>query len=117
MDTVTQCCSCGRHFDLRVELVLHSQLTGHQPLRLDDVVRFEAKTVAVSRPLPQDVVVSPRQAEAPRRAFPRVSARVARPLIALGLVASILAFNFLMEDAVRACTAFQTTFVSQVVCP
>lgn len=106
MSTGIHKCSCGTHFGLKVELVLHCSETGHTAW---------APPVAVAAAEP--VVVEAPAVEAPAARKPRLSPKVARPLLAAALLASLLGFNVMMEKAVQTCTALQTTFASQVVCP
>lgn len=99
-------CTCGTHFGLKVELVLHCNETGH--------AAWSPLPASVPAPLPV-VAVEVEAPAAPRRA--RLSPKVARPLLAAALLASLLGFNVLMEKAVHTCTVLQTTFASQIVCP
>lgn len=106
MSTGIHKCSCGTHFGLKVELVLHCNETGHTAWTPD--------VLLVSAPEP---TVETPAVELPAARKPRLSPKVARPLLAAALLASLLGFNVLMEKAVQTCTALQTTFASQVVCP
>jgi len=106
MSTGIHKCSCGTHFGLKVELVLHCSETGHAAWA----------PPVVAAPEPVAVEAAP-VVEAPVAKKPRLSPKVARPLLAAALLASLLGFNVLMEKAVQTCTALQTTFASQVVCP
>ncbi len=104
MSTGIHKCSCGTHFGLKVELVLHCSETGHQAW------------APVAAPVVVETVVEP-TVEAPVARKPRLSPRIARPLLAAALLASLLGFNVMMEKAVQTCTALQSSFATQVVYP
>ena len=102
-------CTCGTHFGLRVELAVHCRETGHVPDWLEIAVPV-AKVVEVLAPAP--VVAAPVAAKSPR-----LPSKFSRPLLAAGIVMTLLGFNVVMEKTVQGFTVLQATFASQVVCP
>ena len=92
MKTGTHPCSCGHQFGLKVELAWHCQQSGHVPVVVDTPAPLAVEPPAPAAP------------PAPRRRL-RLSPRLARPLLAATLLASLLGFNVMMERAVQTCTA------------